>query len=145
MKNAGYNFEALLANLIQPPVKQGSFVSFTIHWKFILSPLFHISVIIVCPGNTGFANLALTAITFPGSLDANSSVTQRTAIPSVQRPCKIGRSKPPNAENCGSMCKGFKSPFNLYKAAWLMDVWYSLTTSGLRFTGEFSGKINFWD
>ena len=51
---------------------------------------------------------------------------------SYHKPWRIGLLKPKIALNDGSICNGFKSPFNLYKAAWSIDVFSSIVLSGLR-------------
>ena len=51
-------------------------------------------------------------------------------IPKVHRPCRMGSLKPASSANCWSMCRGFGSPFSLYKAARSLLVSSSSAASG---------------
>ena len=70
------------------------------------------------------------ALIFFVSLSAKACITCLVAWPNEHRPCKIGSLNPPIAANEGSIWRGFKSPLNLYNAAWLTFVFSSTTFSG---------------
>ena len=82
-----------------------------------------------CPGITGLENLALIFRIFETSLSATVCVISRIAIPSVHKPWSIGVLNPPSCANDGSMCKGLRSPLNLYKAACKYQLSWVMTTA----------------
>ena len=71
----------------------------------------------VSPGNTWDVNLPEIYLKFVTSFFNNLDINNLQEIPKVQRPCNIGYLNPPISAIYGSMCRGFASPFNLYKIA----------------------------
>src|SRR5262245_27458332 len=73
-------------------------------------PTCHMSVVIVSPGNTTPEKRTSDDLKRAGSLSHQASSTARPAKPKVQRPCRIGRSKPAILAKSGSAWSGFMSP-----------------------------------
>ncbi len=71
---------------------------------------FHISIFSVSPGYTESAKRTLMLLKKRGSPLLKAFTTARPTKPNVQRPCRIGFSKPNIVANSGSTCSGFQSP-----------------------------------
>src|SRR5271168_1571635 len=65
-------------------------------------PSTHISVTIVSPGKTGLEKRTSKPVIFAASYLQTVEMTERQAVPYVQRPCRIGRGKPAALATFGS-------------------------------------------
>jgi hypothetical protein len=69
----------------------------------------------VSPGKTWLVKRALNDFISSGFSLKNSYYIALAVKPKVQRPCKIGFSKPPTAAIEGSICNGFLSEHRRYR------------------------------
>src|SRR5262249_52413696 len=80
-------------------------------WKIASpSPVNHINMVSSSPGNTGELNRPSIDLNLDGSDPHNVWSSARPVKPYVQRPCRIGVSKPAACAKAGSECNGLRSP-----------------------------------